>query len=244
MTGLAVEAAGGFDLGLEQRAEGSGQDRHAILVALAAAHEDLVAAEVDVLDAQATAFEQAQAGSVQERRHQASCARQLVQDRSDFVAGEDDGESLLAVGVDEVVEPGQVDGEDASVEEQESGERLVLGRRGDAVSGRELAEEASDLVAAEAGGVAPTAERVVAAHPAEVGLLCPWAETPERHGFASANGERDDVVSGHGYRLAGSRAGSEPPGERASPVLGSLAIRFSCGGASILLRESSDPGAR
>ena len=55
------------ELGLD----GVGQHRGAILVALAAPHEDLVAAEVDVLDAQAAALEQAQAGAVEQGRHQA-----------------------------------------------------------------------------------------------------------------------------------------------------------------------------
>src|SRR3989442_1543963 len=48
---------------------------HAILVTLAPAHHDLISGEIDVLDAQAAAFEQAKPGSVQ----QGSC---LNADRS------------------------------------------------------------------------------------------------------------------------------------------------------------------
>ncbi len=79
-----------------------------------------LAREVDVLDAQAAALEQAQAGAVEQRGHQprravaagASTAR-------DLVAREHDGSRGGALGAHELVEPRQLGPEDVAVQEQE-----------------------------------------------------------------------------------------------------------------------------
>jgi hypothetical protein len=47
------------------------QHGDAVLVALSSSHHDVVAREVDVLDAQAATLEQPQTTAIQERRHQA-----------------------------------------------------------------------------------------------------------------------------------------------------------------------------
>ena len=78
--GLVLVADGLEVLG-EVAAGGGGQHRHAVLVALAGAHRDLVAREVDVLHAQAQRFEQPQAGAVQEQAPRGGSARRARRGR-------------------------------------------------------------------------------------------------------------------------------------------------------------------
>lgn len=67
-------------------ARGAGQHGEAILVALAAPNGVLVAVEVDVLDAQVTALEQAHAGAAEQDGHQVRHAIDLRQDGTHLVA--------------------------------------------------------------------------------------------------------------------------------------------------------------
>jgi hypothetical protein len=66
------------------------ENRHTILVALGGAYHDLIRAEIDVLHAKATALENPQAGPIEQERHQAWYTAQGTQNRSDFVAREND----------------------------------------------------------------------------------------------------------------------------------------------------------
>jgi hypothetical protein len=91
--------------------------RHAILIALATADHDLVPREVNVLDAQAAAFEQTQAGPVEQRRHEPWHAGQRSQHRGDLFAGQNDRQSLGTLGPHDVVQPRQVKLQDVAIEE-------------------------------------------------------------------------------------------------------------------------------
>ena len=70
------------------------------MVGLTPPDDDLVHLEVDVLDSQATAFEQAQAGAIEKGGHEPGRAVQLGDHRAHLVAGEDDGEALLDTEAD------------------------------------------------------------------------------------------------------------------------------------------------
>src|SRR5688500_362612 len=75
---------------------GNAADRQrnaAILATLAATHEDLPSAEVDVLHSQGETFREAKAASIQKRRAQARNAAQSRQHSSDLGFREYDGES-------------------------------------------------------------------------------------------------------------------------------------------------------
>lgn len=63
------------------------QHRDPIPVAFAAAHGDLVSGEVDVLDSEAGAFEQAKAGAVQQNRHQPRRPLKFSDDGAHLVPG-------------------------------------------------------------------------------------------------------------------------------------------------------------
>jgi len=76
------------------------------------------------------------------------------------------------LGVDEVVEPGELDAKNVPVEEQQRRERLVLRRGRNVPAGRERVQEGRDVLGTEPGGITPPVELVVAAHPAEVCPRC------------------------------------------------------------------------
>jgi len=71
--------------------------------------------EVDVLDSQAGAFEQAQPGTIEEGSHKPGRAVQLEDDRAHLVAGHNDGKACRSLGPDDVVEPWQVLMQDVTV---------------------------------------------------------------------------------------------------------------------------------
>jgi hypothetical protein len=91
--------------------------RHTVLVSLASTHHDLVPGEVDVLDAQAAAFEQPQSGSIEQRRHEARHRRQRSQHRGDLFASQNDRQPLGTLGPHDVVEPRQVKLQDIAIQE-------------------------------------------------------------------------------------------------------------------------------
>lgn len=132
-----------------------------ILGALAVPDDDQVRREVDILDPEACAFEQAQAGAVEEQRQAAGDALEVLEDGSNLVAGHDDGQVVRAPGADEVVEPGQVLIEHLPVEEQPRPERLILGGGGDPPVDDQRGEELGDLRGPHLGGVALAMEKDV-----------------------------------------------------------------------------------
>jgi hypothetical protein len=127
--------------------------------------------EVDVLDAQAEALRQAQAGAVQQRGDQPEVAVQLVEDPPDLLPGEYDGQPSLLARPDEAVEGADLAAQDVAMQEEERRERLRLGRGADVVLRREVGEEGVDLRLAHRGGMTQAVEADEAPHPEAVGLL-------------------------------------------------------------------------
>lgn len=70
-----------------------GEHGAAVFVALAFADGDFVSFEVEVLDAQAEAFEKAHAGAVEQLGDEEIGVGQLGEEKSNFGLGEDDGET-------------------------------------------------------------------------------------------------------------------------------------------------------
>ena len=150
---------------------GRREHRDPILGALAVPDDDQVGSEVDVLDAQARAFEQAQAGAVEEQGQEARDAVEVLEDGTDLVAGQDDGQVLRPPGAHDVVEPRQVLLEHHAVEKEQSRQCLVLGGGGDVPLDGERREELRDFLGPHLGGMALAVEEDVAPDPAHVGLL-------------------------------------------------------------------------
>ncbi len=149
---------------------GVGEQGDAVLVALAVADGDGAEREVDVLDSETEALEDAHPGAVEEENDELDGAFDAAEEGGDLFAAEDGGQALGLAGADDVVDPGRVELEDLAVEEEDGAEGLALGGGGDVVVDGEVGEEAVDLAGVELAGVA-AGEGEEAADPSEVGLL-------------------------------------------------------------------------
>jgi hypothetical protein len=144
----------------------------AVLVTLAAPDDDLVGCEVDVLDPEAAAFEDAKTSAVQQAHHDTRRPAEALDHGADLLAGEDNGQARRALGSHDLVEPGQLDVQNVPIEEQERAQRLVLRRRGDATLDREGTEKARHLRAAHLDGMPLAVKEDVAPDPRDVGFFC------------------------------------------------------------------------
>jgi hypothetical protein len=166
-----VDTLDDLDLGLEGRDEGIREDGDAVVFAFAIADDDGVVTKVYVFDAQAQAFHQAQAGAVEELGHEFGDAGHVVDDSEGFGMGEDGREGARFFSADNV--GGEFDFllEDMAVEEEESGESLILCGGGDVLFDGEVGEEGLDFWGAHVFGVTFVMEEDVAFDPVAVGLF-------------------------------------------------------------------------
>ncbi len=104
------------------------QHGYAVLLALSVPDRYLASIEVDVLHTKAAGFEHAKSGSVHERGSQQGDALETREHGCDLLAGEDDGQVHRAFGTSDFHEI-ELALQDVAIEEDESGKRLVLGRR-------------------------------------------------------------------------------------------------------------------
>lgn len=157
-----------LEMWAEIRLHDGGQHRHAILVALASAHDDLVPAEIDVLDAQAAALEQSQPGAIHQIRHESRGPVQAPEDGADFLARQHDGETFGSARPHDPVEPWHVELEDLAIQEEQRAERLILGGRGNPAVHRERRQKAGDLGGAHFSGMTTAVKDDVASDPRHV----------------------------------------------------------------------------
>jgi hypothetical protein len=90
----------------------------AVLFAFPFANDDLFAGEVEILDAQPGAFEDAETAAVEDFDHESIDSIYFREDGADFVDGQDDGKAFGAL-CSECVEPGEFDLEDFLIEEKD-----------------------------------------------------------------------------------------------------------------------------
>jgi len=79
-----------------------------VLVALAAADDDLVGGEVDVLDAEPAALEHPEPGTVEQAGHEARHAVEPLEHGANLLTRENDGEPLGALRAHDAVEPREI----------------------------------------------------------------------------------------------------------------------------------------
>src|SRR5207247_9182059 len=111
-----VQMAHADEVPRERGLRGRGEDGQAIPISLPTANGDLAAPEVDVLHPEPGAFEQAEAGAVEQRRREPVNTLQLADHDADFVGGEYEGEAGGGGGAIELVEVRQVGVEHVEVE--------------------------------------------------------------------------------------------------------------------------------
>jgi len=122
-----------------------GQHGDAVLGALAVAHDQLAALEVDVLDTQPQPFHQPHARAVQQRSDEPGRAAGLVEQRANLAGRQHDRQAPVVLGADDLVEPRQLQSQRLLVEEEERRLGLVLRGRRDPPIGGQVREEGLDL---------------------------------------------------------------------------------------------------
>jgi len=151
---LLVQLLDFFELRLEVFDQFGRQGDGAVLFAFAFADGDLVAFEVDVLDAQADEFDDSSPGGIHEFGHETLYAGEVGEETGGFVEAEDDGELFGAFGTDEgFAEVLDFDFQDVFVEEHEGTKRLILGGGGYIAIRCKVREESADFGFAHFGGV-------------------------------------------------------------------------------------------
>ena len=163
-----------------------GQHRHAVAVALAGAHDDLIGGEVHVLHPEAGTLEQTQPCAVEQDGHEPRRALELSDDGTNLLTSQDDGEPLAALGADHVVKPGHLDLEDLTVEKQQGAQCLVLRRGRDVVLLGQGAEELRNLDRSHLRRVALAVKHDVPANPGHVRLLRASAAMASAQSVANA----------------------------------------------------------
>ena len=155
-----------------------GQHHDPVLAALALAHDDGAAVEVDVLHAQAQPFEQAHAGAVEQPADDPMrVARELllaverVEQRMHLVMGQHRWQAALLARAADLGHPRQLLAQHLLVEEQQGRQRLAVRARRHLPVGRQPGEKGLDLGLRELGGVAQVVEADEGAHPVDVGVL-------------------------------------------------------------------------
>ena len=205
--------------GAQLRAQGTveraRQHDDAVLAALAVAHHDHLADEVDVFHAQAHAFEQAHAGAVEQAPEQARDAvAHAREQRLHLDVREHDGDALLRHRPAEFAQPRHVDAEHFAVEKEQRTQRLAMRGRRDATLVGEHRQERLHLHHAELARMAQTEPAHEVAHPVDVRLLGAQAvvqvaqalaqgvEEAQGSGPRSGHGGRGGEVRSHARRQA------------------------------------------
>ena len=173
---LVVEDADVGEMGFERGAESFGEEGESVFVSFAAAHDDLSAVEVNVFDAEAAAFEEAQSAAVEQLGHESVGAAHGGEDVLGLLGGEDDGESAGSVGGCEFAEVSEGLVEDVAVEEGKTVEGDVVGGGGDLECDGQVREEGAGAVGSGVLGLGPVGEVLaeeleVASGPGEVGFF-------------------------------------------------------------------------
>lgn len=178
-----MKEADAFDLAAQVRDDGVGEGGDAVLFAFAIADGEGFVFKVDVFDAQAQTFHEAQAGAIENLRHEFVQPIHPVDDADDLFAAEDGGEAFGSFG------GGEEDGfdlflQDFAIEEEDGGKRLVLGGGGNGAFGGEVDEECPDLLCAHFEGVALLVEEDVPADPVQIGFFGAVGVVPGAQDFA------------------------------------------------------------
>lgn len=148
-----------------------GKQGHPVPSSLPVPDPDLPTFEIDVLDPQPRAFQEAEPRAVQERPHEPWRTGQVIEDPGHLGAGEDDRKPGRPPGSHQAVEPFELDPQHLAVEKQDRAQGLVLGRRADVPLDGEMREKGGGLRLGQLPGMAHPVEPDVAADPSDVRLL-------------------------------------------------------------------------
>src|SRR5580765_5057556 len=146
-----------------------------VLAALAIAHDDLVAREVDILHAQAQALHQTHAGPVEQAGHQPRPAIHRREQPCRLLASQHRRQTTRTLRAHNLVQPRQFDPKHFAIQIQQRGEGLVLRRRGDIAFGGQAAQKRLDLCRSQLPRMTLAIRENEPPYPSHVRLLCTQA---------------------------------------------------------------------
>ncbi len=147
------------------------QHGHAITRAFAIAHRDLVAFEIDILDAQPQSLQEAHPRAVQKTDNQPARAFQLREQCSYFVFPEHDRKVLRPLGAHHAIQPRQIDLQHLAVKKQQRRQGLILCRGRHTTGSGEVRQERLDLRAAHLPGMFLAVKENEAANPLQISVF-------------------------------------------------------------------------
>lgn len=121
------------------------QHRHPVLAALALAHDQLAARELQVLHAQAQRLQQPHDDAVHQRRHQTRRARHVQQQAAHLARRQHHRQPARRSRLHHLVEPGQIDAQHMAIQVQQRRLGLVLRRRRHLPLDGQMAQELTHL---------------------------------------------------------------------------------------------------
>ena len=181
-----MQPADPFDMGLERGLDRSGKHGHSILGPFAVANDDLMPRELDILHAQAQAFDDAHPGAVEEAPDELGGSMQTVEHTGDLVTRQHHGKPSRRLGLLDVVEPRQLDAQHVLAHERQRALGLILRRRRHPLLHRQVRQECLDLGRRHRVGVPLAMEKGEAFNPIKVGLLGAQAVVFEADAVADA----------------------------------------------------------
>jgi len=164
--------------------DGFGKDGASVFASFSFADDDGVGLKVQILNAKAKGFEEAESGSVEEIGDEERGPFEMGEDEFGFRGGEDDGDADGAVGAGDVGEMIQRSEKDILIQKEESVECLVLCGGGDIFLHGEMREKLFGVGLTEAERVLRVMIDDVAADPIEIRLFRALAVVADAHGGA------------------------------------------------------------
>jgi hypothetical protein len=149
-----------------------------ILVTLAGSNEDLVAAEINVLDPQHQAFHDSETCSVEQHGREPIQAVKAGKNRLDFLSRQNGRKPLRPVGPDNAVDVTNVFTENVPVEEQNCAQGLVLRRGAYMGVARHAGEKGGDFFLAHLCEMTLVVEEDKPFNPVDISFLGSWTIVP------------------------------------------------------------------
>lgn len=175
----------------------------AVLGSLAFTHDDGVAVEVDVLDAQRQSFHQAHAGAVEEASDEPDLSIKKCEEPVDLGDGEHGRDALLVLRPADFIKPGEVLAEDFLVEKEQGAEGLAMGGYRDLALGGEHGKERLDLGFSHLAWVLQAMEVDEEARPVKVGFFGTKAVVQIANAFAQLRHDARGLQRRRGRSFAG-----------------------------------------
>ena len=162
-------------LGAQRPLKRGGQHHDAVFAALALAHHDGAACEIDVLDPQTQAFQQAHAGAVEQLAEQTVVIRQGGQHLRHLVMRQHHRKPGRALRAVDLLHPRHRQAEHLLVQKQQGRQSLLVGGHRHVSICDQPGQEGLDLGAAQISRMAQAVKAHEGAHPMDVGLFGPYA---------------------------------------------------------------------